>query len=417
MKANTIHVYAGWENDAPIGTLYCDTLSGKEVISFEFYNSWLNTHPHLNLDPTLPPVPYRSYSSDKMLFGAFQDSCPDRWGRKLIDRREAIYAAQEGRRPHQFFDSEYMLSVQDACRSGGFRFKTDEDGCYLDNDSNAPIPPITSIRELEQISLGYENGMDERWVHQLVAPGSSLGGARPKANVQDTDGSLWIAKFPSRNDDYDIGAWEKTVHDLAKACGIIVPESKVCRYSDLGSTFLVKRFDRDDAGNRIHFASAMTMLGLRDGAADGVGYLELAEITSQISKQAENDLEQLFRRVVFDIAVSNQDNHLRNHGFLLSKNQWLLSPAFDMNPVNNAEFLALNIDETDGYRSFEKAMATHPYYHLSHQKALEIVKDISGIVAETWRTLAKKHGIQVSEQKRLSPAFKLSELQAMKDSI
>ena len=259
--------------------------------------------------------------------------------------------------------------------------------------------------------------MDERWVHQLVAPGSSLGGARPKANVQDTDGSLWIAKFPSRNDDYDIGAWEKTVHDLAKACGIIVPESKVCRYSDLGSTFLVKRFDRDDAGNRIHFASAMTMLGLRDGAADGVGYLELAEITSQISKQAENDLEQLFRRVVFDIAVSNQDNHLRNHGFLLSKNQWLLSPAFDMNPVNNAEFLALNIDETDGYRSFEKAMATHPYYHLSHQKALKIVKDISGTVAETWKTLAKKHGIQVSEQKRLSQAFKLSELQAMKDTI
>ena len=406
---NDIYAYAGWENDRKIGTLHRDIASGEEVVSFEYDPEWLKTHPNLILDPTLPMTTYRSYSEDKSLFGAFQDACPDRWGRKLIDRRESVHALKEKRRPKKFFDSEYMLEVQDYCRSGGFRFKTDEDGDFLGNDEVFPVPPISSIRELEQISLGYENGMDDRWLSQLVAPGSSLGGARPKANVQDTDGSLWIAKFPSRYDDYDIGAWEKVVHDLAGKCGILVPESRLSRFSELGSTFLVKRFDRDNDGGRIHFASAMTMLGLRDGHTDGTGFLDLAEVVEQITKKAKADLEQLFRRVVFDIAVSNQDDHLRNHGFLLKDGGWMLSPAYDINPVYNADFLSMNIDMDDGYRSFDKVLNTYMFYRLSEQEAESIVKQITETVAGSWQRLASHYGIRKEEQKRMSHAFALAE--------
>ncbi len=255
-----------------------------------------------------------------MLFGAFQDSCPDRWGRKLIDRRESLLAEKEKRRPQKFTETRYMLQLQDITRSGGFRFKIEEQGDFLGN-YNLSVPPISSIRELEQISLGYEKGVDERWVEQLVNPGSSLGGARPKANVRDIDGTLWIAKFPSRYDDYDVGAWEKVVNDIAKKCCIKVPESKLCRYSDLGSTFLTKRFDRtyDESGTeqRIHFASAMTMLGMRDGNTDGVGFLDLADAVERITSSTNIELETLFRRMIFDIAISNLDNHLRTYGFLL----------------------------------------------------------------------------------------------------
>ena len=405
---NDILVYAGWENDRLIGVLHRDIASGEEVVSFEYDPEWLKIHPNLILDPTLPLTPYRSYSEDKALFGAFQDACPDRWGRKLIDRRESVHALKEKRRPKKYFDSEYMMEVQDFCRSGGFRFKTGEEQDFQGNDETLPVPPISSIRELEQISLGYENGMDDRWISQLVAPGSSLGGARPKANVQDTDGSLWIAKFPSRYDDYDIGAWEKVVHDLAGKCGIYVPESRLSRFSELGSTFLVKRFDRDEDGKRIHFASAMTMLGLRDGHTDGVGFLDLAEIVEQITKNTKVDLEQLFRRVVFDIAVSNQDDHLRNHGFLLKNGGWMLSPAYDINPVYNADFLSMNIDMDDGYRSFDKVLDTCMFYHLAKQEAEDIVQQIAETVSGSWQRLAANYGIRKEEQKRMSPAFELA---------
>lgn len=190
MGQTKIYVYAGWENDIKIGTIFSDILNGTEVISFEYENAWLHAHPNLIIDPNISQTPYRTYSPDKILFGAFQDSCPDRWGRTLIDRRESITTTLEHRRPRKFSDTGYLLGLQDICRSGGFRFKTDESGEFLSNEEKA-VPPITSIRELEQISIGYEKGQDNRWVHQLVNPGSSLGGARPKANIRDIDGTLW----------------------------------------------------------------------------------------------------------------------------------------------------------------------------------------------------------------------------------
>ena len=412
MDKTEIFVYAGWEDDKKIGTIFSDMLNGNEVVSFAYNPEWLQKHPYLVLDPTFERSPYRFYSKDKILFGAFQDSCPDRWGRKLIDRRESIYAEKEKRRPQRFNETGYMLQLQDTTRIGAFRFKTDEQGDFLAN-YDLSVPPISSVRELEQISLGYEKGNDERWIKQLVNPGSSLGGARPKANVRDTDGSLWIAKFPSRYDDYDIGAWEKVAHDLARECGITVPESKIIRYSDLGSTFLIKRFDRtlEATGEekRIHFASAMTMLGMRDGNTDGVSFLDIIDAIEKITSNTDKELEALFRRVVFDIAISNQDNHLRNHGFLLKNNTWALSPSYDLNPVNNADYLSLYIDMDDGRRSFEKALSTAEYYHLSYDHAQIIIKEISETVAELWRPFATKHGINESEKKRMSSAFSLAE--------
>ena len=228
----------------------------------------------------------------------------------------------------------------------------------------------------------------------------------------DTSGELWIAKFPSRNDTYDVGAWEKTVHDLAGACGIRVPESRLCHYSSLGSTFLVRRFDRyyeDGLMQRIHYASAMTMLQVRDGHTEGTGFPDLAQITGQLSTGVDGELEQLYRRMIFDIAVSNQDDHLRNHGFLLKKDHWSLSPAFDMNPVINADFLSMNIDEDDGYRSFDKALETSDYYHLDHDAAAGIIREITGIVANNWRKKASGYGISAGEQRYMAPAFELAE--------
>ena len=406
-----IYVFAGWLNGELIGTIHCGITGGTEVVSFEYDRDWLKEHSSLMLDPTIPQVTYRTYSQDKQLFGAFEDSCPDRWGRKLIDRREALYAIREERAPRKFFESDYLLGIQDSYRMGGFRFKTVLDGDFLDKDS-LPVPPITAIRELEQISLGYEKEADNRWVEQLVAPGSSLGGARPKANVADVDGSLWIAKFPSRNDTYDVGAWEKTANDLALKCGLNISKCRLMKLSDIGSTFLTKRFDRaysNGCERRIHYASAMTMLGARDGKTDGLGYLDLAEMVERLTRNTDKNLHELFKHMLFDIAVANHDNHLRNHGFLLNGDSWELSPAFDINPVANEQFLELNIDTESGYRSFDKAIETSEFYHLSKDEATSQVRLFSEIISGTWKEVATKNGIKESEQKNMSAAFRLAE--------
>ncbi len=406
-----IYVYAGWLENELIGVLHCNISNGNETVSFEYSSKWLSEHSSMILDPTIPQVRYRSYSADKQLFGAFEDSCPDRWGRKLIERREALHAIDEKRSPKKFLESDYLLGIQDNYRIGGFRFKTEPDGDYLSN-YDLPVPPITAIRELEQISLGYEKDTDDRWVEQLVAPGSSLGGARPKANVADTDGSLWIAKFPSKNDTYDVGAWEKTANDLALKCGIVIPDCRLMKLSDLGSTFLTKRFDRiytDKIEKRIHYASAMTMLGARDGKTDGLGYLDLAEVIERLTKKSDKNLNELFKHMIFDIAISNHDDHLRNHGFLLRGDTWELSPAFDLNPVADEQFLEMNIDTDNGYRSFEKAIETCEFYHINKDMAVEEIRRFSEIISGSWKIIAAKNGIKEREMRYMSSAFSLVE--------
>lgn len=268
-REKKIYVYADFLSfhEEPVGTIYISQTRGKEFYSFEYEQNWLENGAML-LDPDLQLYQGRQYvNDDKNIFGVFADSCPDRWGRKLMKRREELRARKAEVKPQKLLESDYLLGVYDEARMGGLRFKTNTDGEFLSSDKEYATPPWTSLRELEQASIAFENdtvGLGEKWLKQLLAPGSSLGGARPKASVMAPDGSLWIAKFPSKHDDFNSGAWEMVAHDLAAMCGLCVPQAKALQLSKLGTTFLVKRFDRNGQ-ERVHFSSAMTMLGKKDG--------------------------------------------------------------------------------------------------------------------------------------------------------
>ena len=318
-----IYVYESFKFTTPnfLGTLFVENVRGRESYSFEYDADWLKSSAnYMYLDPDLQLYAGRQYPTGaKNVFGLFADSSPDRWGRLLMTRRERILAEQEGRKPRKLLDSDFLMGVYDETRMGAIRFKLDKDGPFLSDDSETPTPPWTSLRTLEEASRQFENdesGLEQKWINQLIKPGSSLGGARPKATVLDTKGNLWIAKFPSKHDDINVGAWEKVTHDLARLCGLDVPESMLIDFSKYGSTFLVRRFDRNGAA-RIHFASAMTMLGKTDGAsaADGSSYLELVSFIKANGAAPKRDLTELWKRIVFNMAVSNTDDHMRNHGF------------------------------------------------------------------------------------------------------
>ncbi len=265
---------------------------------------------------------------------------------------------------------------------------------------------------MEEISLRLEQDdfIDDpeylKWLSMLIAPGSSLGGSRPKASVLDTGNNLWIAKFPSRNDDTDIGGWEAVTYELAIAAGINMAESQARKFSSKNHTFLTKRFDRTDSGKRIHFASAMTMLGYTDGQdhAEGVSYLELAEFLVKNGANVNADLEELWRRIVFSICVSNTDDHLRNHGFILSPGGWLLSPAYDINPIATGTGLSLNISLTDNALDVDLAVEVIGYFRLKRDRAVKIIHTIKKSVSN-WRSIARKYGISKSEQDLKARAF------------
>ncbi|MEA3496388.1 MAG: HipA domain-containing protein, partial [Bacteroidota bacterium] len=382
----SIYVFAHWQGmiePCLMGILHSELLRGKEIFSFEYDKTWLNSEYTQLLDPDLQLYSGLQYLNDenKNNFGLFLDSSPDRWGRILMRRCEAIKAREEQRQEQNLFETDYLLGVHDSYRMGALRFKENLNGPFLDDNKAMTSPPNTSARELEEISLRLEeediiNNPDYlKWLNMLVAPGSSIGGARPKASITDTEGNLWIAKFPSRNDQIDIGGWEIVTYKLAIEAGINMIESKAKKFSSKHHTFMTKRFDRTNAGQRIHFASALTMLGYTDGQdyEDGASYLELVEFITTKGANINSDLEELWRRIVFSICVSNTDDHLRNHGFILSPNGWLLSPAYDINPVETGTALKLNISENDNALSLELAMEVHEYFHLDTAKAKQII--------------------------------------------
>lgn len=411
-----IYVYMDWqESDLPIqmGVLHSEVLRGKEVFSFENTPDWLTYKQFRALDPDLAQFSGKQYlPTDKSNFGMFLDSSPDRWGRMLMRRREAINARLENRASRTLTEADYLLGVYDGNRMGALRFKLLPDGEFMDCNKAMATPPWASIRDLEYASLQLEkeNLKDDaeyaKWLNMLIAPGSSLGGARPKANILDNDGALWIAKFPSGHDTRDMGAWEAATAEMARGCGIEMAESRAQKFSSRQHTFLTKRFDRVD-GQRIHFASAMTLLGYTDGAdsAEGVSYLELAEWIGRNCDNVSQNLEQLWRRIVFNIAVSNCDDHLRNHGFLLTPKGWTLSPAYDINPDEHGTGLKLNISENDNSLDFELALSTAAYYGLDTEKSNEIVCQIKKAVSG-WQQLAIKYGISRSEQEDTAGAFR-----------
>ena len=412
-KEKTIFVYDDFsmQNPTLMGILYVNSLKGEESYSFEYDREWLKkTSLKITLDPELMPYSGRQYPFGKTIFGLFSDSSPDRWGRVLMNKRERILAGKEGRKPAKLYDSDYLLGVYDETRLGGIRFKTEPNGAFLSADKKTAAPPWASLRTLEEASRNFENediALSEKWLNQLIRPGSSLGGARPKATVMDPKEQLWIAKFPSRNDENDSGAWEMVTHDLARICGLHVPEAKLEKFSKLGSTYLVKRFDRI-LNKRVHFASAMTLLGKTDGAsvAEGTSYLDIAAFIKSYGAQPKRDLIELWKRIVFNMAVSNTDDHLRNHAFIFTENGWRLSPLYDVNPVPYGDELSLNVDEADNSINIDLAIETAVRFGLSRTDATNDAKDILVIVRENWEKLATAYGLSRRLIEEMRPAFR-----------
>lgn len=407
-----IYVYDDFSDGSPllIGKLYVSVIKGGENYSFEYDAEWLTKNKmKVSLDPQLQPFVGRQFPMGKNIFGLFADASPDRWGRVLMNKRERFIAGREGRKPRKLYDSDFLLGVYDETRMGGIRFKLNPNGPFLSDDKETATPPWAYLRTLEEASRNFENdesGMTDQWLNQLIKPGSSLGGARPKATVIDTNGRLWIAKFPSKNDESDTGAWEKVVHDLAKLCGLNVPESELEKFSKLGSTFLVRRFDRDGE-RRIHFASAMTLLGKTDGASaeDGTGYLDIASFIKAYGSNPKADLLELWKRIVFNMAVTNTDDHLRNHAFLFSENGWSLSPLYDVNPVPYGNELSLLVNDEDNSISAKLAIDTASRFGIQKNDAENIAEGIFSVVRDNWERLAKEYGLSRGQIEYMRPAF------------
>lgn len=402
-----LYVYADFdwmETPALVGTLLFQEIRGRESCGFCFEREWLRKYEDITLDPELRPYPNMQYTEQgKDIFGCFSDALPDRWGRNLLRKRELLMAKEEQRRPKHLASSDLLCGIDDHSRMGGFRFKEDPDGIFLNSHSGAyPVPPIASLRELEDYSRRIELSErrkempEKRWITRLLNPGSSLGGARPKANVVDSDGHLYVAKFPSINDEYDIGLWEYFTNLMARKVGINTPDAGVIKTGEY-HTFISRRFDRNEIGKRIHFASAMTMLGLHDGdnASTGYGYPDIVDFIIRYGAESQETVEELFRRVAFNICVGNSDDHFRNHGFLLSRQGWKLAPAYDINPtLNRAQSLLItpDSDEADLSLLWENAES----YFLSQDRASQIIDEVTTGLKD-WQERALQIGISKRE--------------------
>ena len=407
-----LYVYADfdWLKEVElIGELGYESLRGADSYSFTFNNEWLGQHGDLFLSEDLNNYPGQQYTqADKDIFGCFSDALPDRWGRTLLLRREQIAAVEEKRPVLRLSSFDFLTCIDDFSRMGGFRFKETLDGEFINVSESLKIPPLTDIRELiaasAEIEKCEENNMlpDRKWIAQLVQPGTSLGGARPKANVIDTDKTLYVAKFPSRKDDYDVGLWEHFSHLLATKAGINTVNTKVLATGEKYHTFLSQRFDRTSDGKRIHFASAMTLLGLSDGdnATTGHGYLDIVDFVIQICTDVERNLQELYRRVAFNICIGNSDDHFRNHGFLLTAKGWTLSPAYDMNPTLN-EYQSLLISSTSNKADLSILLDACDDYMLNRKTAEKIVSEVLETV-KGWHELATRLGISKREMDMFS---------------
>ncbi len=394
-----------------VGTLRFSRARTDFPASFEYDSEWLSHDNCFQLDPRLELFAGEQHPASKALsFGIFQDAAPDRWGRVLMERREGVLARKEGRKSRRLGEMDFLLGVHDLARSGALRFRSNPSGHYLDNSKELAAPPVTSLRELAHLSQKIEEpGADEapeveRWLTALIAPGTSIGGARPKASFSEIDGSLWIGKFPSREDRYDVGAWEFVVHQLAQEAQIDVPQARLEKLTDRYGTFCVARFDR--VGNRRRmFASAMTLLERRDSDA-AASYLELAELIAShgASGHIEEDLAQLFRRVVFNVLVSNRDDHLRNHGFLRTRSGWRLAPAYDMNPNLDKQEHVLTLDEASAEPRIDTVLETAEFYRLNSTKAKRVVSHIHTVVSG-WKAKAQSIGLPRAELQRMESAF------------
>lgn len=415
LSKTDILVYAHWlgmKDPKLIGTLSAQQAKGKKAFSFEYSKEWIQSKEQILLDPDIGWYTGQQYPVGKENFGLFFDSMPDTWGRTLMKRRSVQLAVENEKPVQNLYDIDFLLGVFDDCRMGGIRFKLNSDGPFLDNNQEFPTPPMSQIRDLQYAAEMIESDSDseavKKWLQIILAPGSSLGGARPKSNVVDEHGDLWIAKFPSRGDSVDKAGWEFLAYKLALNAGIEMSQSKIQKILGNYHTFFTKRFDRKGR-ERIHFASAMTMTGNNEETIKEkpVSYLDIAEFLQYTSFQNKWDLHQLWRRIVFNIAVSNTDDHLRNHGFILTNQGWKLSPAFDINPSTDKDGLALNIDADSNALDFDLAKSVGEYFQLSNSDMNQIIGEVHNAV-KVWNKLAREIGLSRKEQDLMASAFRFT---------
>jgi serine/threonine-protein kinase HipA len=390
--------------DVSAGTLYSHRRRGRESATFSYAPGWLSEPAAHALDPALPLTAGAHQTPvGRAVFGALSDCAPDRWGRMLVDRREAALARAESRAPRSLGEIDYLLGVRDDLRQGALRFRVG-DGPFLAEDATG-VPALTDLPSLLDLAARAERDTaDLPDLQRLVHVGSSLGGARPKAHVRDVDGRIAIAKFPSADDGaWNVMAWEKVALDLARRAGVEVPASRLLRLAGR-SVLVVDRFDRTGEGHRVGYASAMTMLEAVDG--DRRSYPDIADVIEGVSARVTQELEQLWRRVVFSVLISNTDDHLRNHGFLHERGDvWRLAPAFDLNPDPRPgpTYLSTAIDDDDR-SGVSAAIDVAGRFRLRAERARGVLTEIADAVAG-WRDVAAGHGLPAAQIRRMEPAF------------
>lgn len=391
-----------------VGRLWVTTSRGQESATFEYDDLWLENPERFALEPALElhPGPFQTRVGQPM-FGALGDSAPDRWGRTLIARAERRRAEAERRRPRTLREIDYLLAVNDELRQGALRFALTEDGPYVAQAVGVDsVPPLVSLpRLLSATDAVLDDEESAEDLRLLLDPGASLGGARPKASVRDRDGSLLIAKFPAKSDPYNVVVWEAIALELARLAGIDVPESRVERVLDR-EVLLVKRFDRTER-SRVPFLSAMSALGATDREVHS--YMEIADALRPYAAAAREDLSALWRRIVFNVLISNTDDHLRNHGFLyVGRHGWRLAPAYDINPVPTdikPRLLSTSIGEDpDLTASLELALEVAEHFGLRPAAAGEVIGEVYQAVRE-WRGVAGAFGLTRAEIDRMATAF------------
>ena len=410
----TLYVYADFdwlETPQLIGELTYDSVRGSETYGFSYDKEWLVKYGDTFLSEDLQNYPGIQYTRpERDIFACFSDALPDRWGRTLLNRREQIAASEEKRPVRRLASFDYLMGIDDESRMGGFRFAETPGGKFINCEASLRVPPLASVREIMHAAHEIETSEEKhllpskKWLAQLLHPGTSLGGARPKASVIDEDGRLTVAKFPSRKDAYDVGLWEHFCHVMGRKAGINVAETNTFSGEDY-HILLSKRFDRNVTGKRIHFASALTLLGLNDGdnASTGYGYTDIVDFIIQHGSNVEQNLEELYRRVAFYIIVGNSDDHFRNHGFLLTRKGWELSPAYDINPTlyDNQSLL---INRTTSESDLNILLASAGDYMLSTEKAKTIIDEVKSAM-KSWRSEARRLGLPQRDIDMFAPRF------------
>ncbi len=393
------------------GRLWARVRKGRESATFEYDPGWLEYTDRFSLEPalTLGPGPFHT-PSGRSLFGAIGDSAPDRWGRVLMRRAERRRAERAGETPRTLMEIDYLLRVDDEARQGALRFAKQEGGPFLAEHDAARIPPLIDLPRLLSAAEHVVGDTDsDEDLRLLLAPGSSLGGARPKASVRDRDGHLAIAKFPHKDDEMDAVLWEAVALRLAEKAGIPVPDWRIEPVVNK-PVLLLRRFDRAQ-GQRIPFLSAMSMLGANDN--ESRSYLEFVDALRRYGASPKQDMHELWRRIVFNILISNTDDHLRNHAFLYTGPEgWRLAPAYDLNPVPTdikPRVLTTAIDLDDGSASLGLAMSVVGYFELDENKAQVIAAEVGRAVA-TWREEAARMGLMQAEIDRMASAFEHEDL-------